>query len=365
MRRNALALLAVVLWIGCVFAQPPASQPAPTPPAPRTFDPDRTEVRRVDNHWVILADGVLLRDFGPREAEAKEALQIIRKLHLTESGSVGTPPVMEYWLTNGHAPYADEAALRLVPVDLNTLRVDEADGQWRLRDDRRVFFTFGASREDAFQALDVVRGYGFTRMGTVGRFTPAMTYFLGGRAEQLRRSPPSWPVVAVQPAAAKVADGAGPLPSARPRRFDFRRVEVRQDRGEWKLVVGADVLANFGPDRQAADLAWKTVQHYRFTELVSVGRPSPSFSYFLVNGQAPHGLEFGIPAQPFRPESVLVRNLGGSWMVCDGDRPLVGFGDRRDDARALADAIRRYQFDHLCRIGNVDGYGMTFLVRSR
>lgn len=400
MRRNALGLLAAVLWGGWAGAQPPAGQPVLGHPLPaaqapfvqagvpgaaaarpselRPFDCNKTELRRAGDRWVILADGALLKDFGPREAEAREALQIIRGLQLTEYGTVGGPaPVMEYWLTAGHAPYAADAGLRVVPIDLNTLQVYEADGQWGLRDGHRVFFTFGANRDDANHALDVIRHYGFTKLGCVGRFAPAMVYFLGSQADQHRPSvPPQQAGAPARPAQPPGQSKGGPppgvtqtsVPPAAPdghRRFDPRRVEVKRDKNEWKLMVGRDVLANFGPNQQEAYLAWNTVQHYRFNELVSIGRPTPSFSYFLISGQPPRNTKFGIQTQPFRPEAVLVRNVGGSWMVCEGEKPLVSFGDRLEDARQLAEAIQHFHFEYLCRIGNVDGYGMTFLVRAR
>src|SRR5205807_8532615 len=88
------------------------------------------------------------------------------------------------------------------------------------------------------------------------------------------------------------------------RRFDYRRVEVRRDKNEWKLVCGSHVLANFGANQLDAQLAWNTIQHYRFTEHCWIGKPAPVFSYFLVGGQAPRGLKFGILTQPLRPDAV-------------------------------------------------------------
>jgi hypothetical protein len=413
MRTAALALLAAALYGGTAHAQgpqpllgAPLHGPGVTPapfvpmaaaqlpvaaPAPfslRTFDPLKTEIRHLDNRWVLLADGAVLKEFAGREADAREALHVIRTLKLNQHGTVGSPPVMEYWLSDGHAPFSAEQGLRLVPLDLNTLQVDQADGQWRLRDKQRLLFTFGVKRQDAYLALDIIRHYGFTQLGHVGPFVPSMVYFLGNRSDQGRA--PLLPPPQLQTPGPQVTRGtakpppgtaADPQPTQTParaivqvgftapqpapeltehRRFDYRRVEVRRDKNEWKLVCGSHVLANFGPNQLDAQLAWNTIQHYRFTEQCFLGKPVPVFSYFLIGGQAPRGLKFGIMTQPLRPEAVLVRRLGTGWAVCADEQPLVGF-ERLEEARELAETIQRHHFEYLCRIGT----GMTFFVRAR
>jgi hypothetical protein len=359
------------------FVPAPATAHATAPAAPglRTFDPLSTDVKRVDGRWVLLVDGAVLKDFGPREADAREALAIIRGLRLNQHGTIGTPPVMEYWLVDGHAPFTSETnPLKLVELDLNTLQVEEGDGQWRLRDKQRLLFAFGRNRADAYLALDVVRHYGFTQLGHVGPFVPTMLYFLGSPSDQGRAPlmPPPQPTGPTQHAAAQPGAGKVPTSSVPDRangltehfRFDYRQAEVRRDKNEWKLVCGNQVLANFGTNQMDARLAWNTLQYYRFSEQCLIGRPAPAFSYFLVGGQPARGLKFGIPVEPFRPEAVVVRELGQGWAVSAGEQPLVDF-ERLADARELAEAIQRHRFDHLCRIGNTPGYGMTFFVRTK
>ena len=399
MRRHAFALFAAAVWGAAAHAQPvlgpptqtavpaqlPFVPPAPPlpgarPPAPlglRSFDCLTTEVKRVDNRWILFAEGTVLKDFGPREADARAALAIIRELKLNQYGAIGVPPVMEYWLVDGHAPFSADPNLKLVPLDLNTLRVEEGDGQWRLRDARRLLFAFGTKRADAYLALDVIRHYGFTQLGHLGSFVPSMVYFLGSPSDQGRAPalpPPGQPRAGPgQRAAVKGSPGivpAGTLPPVQTaplterRRFDFTRAEVRRDKGDWKLMCGTHVLANFGQNQLDANLALNTLRHYRFTEHCLLGRPVPVFSYFLIGGQSAQGLKFGLPAQAFRPEAVLVRPYGQSWAVSAGDVPLVVF-ERVEEARELAEAIQHYRFDHLCRIGSTPGYGMTFFVRTR
>ena len=399
MRPHVVGLFAFALWVGAAQAQSPGRSMSPQSPQPpyvpptktvrqslpatptlRTFDCLTTEINRGNNHWAILADGAVLKEFNT-EADARTALGIIRELKLNQYGVIGSPPIMEYWLVDGHAPFGAGPNLRLVDLDLNTLHVEELDNQWCLRDKQRLLFNFGVNRAEAYLALDVVRHYGFTQLGRVGQFIPSMLYFLGSRADQDR--PPSLPVPQLgagqtwqpgqrgvakrPPGVARIGFAQKPVrvePQTEHVRFDFRRVEVRRDKNEWKLVCDNHVLANFGANQQDARLAWNTIQHYHFSEHCLIGRPHASFSYYLIGGQAPRGLMFGIMTQPFHPETVVVRQQGQGWGVYAGDQPLVAFG-HIEEARELEAAIQQYRFDHLCRIGNAQGQGMTFFVRAR
>lgn len=370
MRRILLGFLAAVLCGAPALAQTRSGQAGRGAPgalptgleqrAPgrlTAFDPRQAELRQIHGRWVILANGLALKDFALREADARAALKVIRALKLTHHGTIGTPePVMEYWLSEGHAPYADVPGLRLIPLDLNTLQAEEVEGQWRLRDAARLLFTF-ARRDDAYLALDAIRHYGFTQLGYVGERVPSMIYFLGSPTDLGRRP-------ALPPPGGVVQAGFSPTASVEHVRFDPRMVQAKADRNEWRLVYGKHVLANFGPNQHEARLAWNVLQHYRFTEQYRLGGGAESFAYFLIGGQAPRGLKFGVLSQAFRPEAVMVRQVGDSYLVCEGERALVNFGPRLAEAQALVEAIRRHQFDHLCRVGSgAEGYGMTFLVR--
>jgi hypothetical protein len=139
---------------------------------------------------------------------------------------------------------------------------------------------------------------------------------------------------------------------------------VRRDGQDWKLTFGSYTLANFGADERVARQALAAVRHYRFNQHCLVGRPTPVFSYFLVNGRAPHGLMFGLGAVPFRPEALTVRQVGGSWVIGDAVQTLIDFGDHEEGARQTLQVIQRHRFDHLCRVGP-PGAALTFLVRAR
>jgi hypothetical protein len=420
MRQSAWLLTAFILCAGRLTGQT-ASNPPPTqapsvlpgtqttallrPEHLVTFDYQQAELRWIDQRWQLVAGEVWLKDFGRREADARAALRTIQSLRLTQRGTIGMPmPVIEYWLADGQAPQGFVGAGRLETLDASSLRVEQVEGQWCLRDNRHRLFAFGPHREEADQALAVIRHYGFTHMGIIGPATPTMIFFLAndhglgrnhyvspaelkagalaGRKLGEKDPQPRSPAAATdlhgvaqessQPSAPSRSGGhagANTSPAAKnsPQRlaFDYRQVQLRHDDKDWKLVFGGYVFANFGDDHYAAQQALSLFQYYRFTEEILIGRPTPTFSYFLVAGQPPRGLKFGLPAESFFPESVTVRQLGKQWIVCENERPLVNFGDCEEDARELARAIQRHRFDHLCRLGNGPGRSLTILVRAR
>jgi hypothetical protein len=147
--------------------------------------------------------------------------------------------------------------------------------------------------------------------------------------------------------------------------LDWQHVEVKQDGADWKLVAGNDTLANFGTHDTDARLALRAVRFYRFTEHGVLGSPRPLFSYFLSNGQAPRGYLMGAEHVPFHPDALTVRQAGGAWLIYDGGRVLLNFGDQEQEARQAVGIIRQYQFDTLCRVGHADTGALTYFVRAR
>jgi hypothetical protein len=425
----------------------PPEQPRATPPmreALLTFDPQRADVVWSQNHWQLVVDGQVLKDFGRREVEARVALRVLRDLHLTQHGAIGSPhPVMEYWLSDGRAPHGLTSGLHILQLDPGHLRVEQVQGQWTVRDPNRVLFNFGTQETDARQALAVMQKYGFTEVGTLGSAGgPTMLVMLGrggegaGKADPnlphlpphqppLRpsssndpnalKSPASKPPLAdvspvvtpvipalhQEPATRKQSVNAfghsetvevlsagepslpkrtpPPLPAREPAagwqsrgalatewidrtQFDWRQFQLRQEGGQQTLQAGNLVLARFSNDHDARQ-ALAAVQHYRFTEQDRIGRPQAYCSYFLCNGQPPRGQFVGVRGEPFQPDKLSVSRVEDRWAIVNGEKPLVWFGDRPEEARVMLDVIQRNQFDRLCHIG--DDRGLSFFVRSR
>jgi hypothetical protein len=397
----------------------------PRPEALTTFDPDSLELSWKDGHWSLMAAGVVLKDFGRREEEqARQAWHLIRELRLNQRGTVGAPrPVLEYWLADGRPPPYLPRGVRVLPLDLAALRIEQVQGSWSVREPGRPLFNFGTHKEEAEQALAVLRKYGFNQVGVVGRATAAMLIFVARpvaegekslnqaasdarfnrRGSFLKTSASTeegrQQAEAIRtghkdkgPAGRSTQPAPGPFPlvpampllqpDARPRTgdaasvadvvtervpFDWRQAQVRLDAGDWKLVVGSVTLGNFGRNERDARLAHAALVHYRFTEQqrVGAGAEPASVSYFLAGGQAPLGLMGGLFSEPFQPEMLSVRQVHQHFCVAWGNHPILDCGTRSDEARYMLGVIRQYRFDHVCRIGTDDKHSLTFLVRSR
>lgn len=373
-----------------------------------TFDPNIAEIAFQNGSWQLLSGKLVIKDLGKREAEAREALRVIRDLRLSQRGAIGTPqPVMEYWLSYGQPPQGTGAGLRLLPIETESLKVEQVQGQWCLRDARRILFTFGPHQLDAQRAFEVIRKHGFNHVGYVGQPVPAMIYFLVGPTPRTRftasRNPqgkggatagqpdPASPATpGVRQAGLTEAPGGLQAPSSLANAFpqtrqlsptnarlpdigslgdrvpiDWRQAQVRRDGGEWKLTAGAYTLASFGPREQEAKQALNALRYYRFTEHCLVGGPQGPFSYLLVNGQAPRGLMFGIHSTPFRPETLTVQRRANDYVLADGNAVLLNLGEHGDEARKLLRTIQQQQCDRLCRIGAGQSPGLTFFARTR
>ena len=372
MRRNFFLLVSVVLGLAeTAFAQQPPTPVRLPPPAVYQFDPKHVEVRHVENRWVLTADSVVLRDFGIHEADAREALRLIHALHLNQVGTIGSPlPVMEFWLSDGHAPLPTAPVRCTLPIDLTTLHAEKYKEGWVLvelqKDNNNkkhvVVGSFGEQRELAFQALDLIRQQGFSQRGFIGFPSPSMTYFLASPSEAVR-----WEAAQTAAAQTKPISPSPTPPVVAPERlrFDPNQVEVREDNRQWKLMYGKQVLANFGPDQHLAKQAQRLMEYYHFTEQLTIGSPENGFHYFLVNGQPPVGVRFSMQALPLRPEALLVRKQGQRYVVVDGDTTVMNFDDRLADAQQFIRVVQHHHFDRLCSLGTANGGGMTFLVKSR
>jgi hypothetical protein len=410
-----------------VLGRNPNSDTGPVQEKVTDFDTESAQVRWQDNRWQILTGGVCLKDFGRREAEAREVLRLIRALSLNQRGTVGTPqPVMEYWLSSGQAPQAFMAGLRVQPVELASVRAEAMEKQWCVRDAQRVLFLFGTHREEAQTAAEIIRRHGFTQIGYVGQPVPSMIYFLGGppgttRGRSMGSSVSMFSRTAHHarhPALKASRDDVGPAGSSNaalpPQQslpfqegkssaegrdqekamaaaavpavpqlatvvplfadqpalgdrvaFDCRQLQLRLDGGTWKLCSGSYTIADFGPNLPEARRALDFLQFYRCNEHCLVGQPTLLFSFFLCAGQAPRGVAFGLAGRAFRPDQLTVRRDGQGWSIGDEHQTLISFGNAEAEARQLLRYIQLLKFDFLAPIASTSPQSLTLLVRTQ
>jgi hypothetical protein len=319
--------------------------------APIGFDPALLRLKRESGQWQLWAGSQLIKDFGPAEADAHEALRLFRDLRLNARGSVGG--VFEYFLSDNKAPTSALRNKQVVPFDLAALRVEEMNGQFVLRDPRLILFNFGRSQIDAKQALAVCRQYGFNQIGVIGQPTPTFKYLLKDPNPSPFHGPqPIVPVSTPMQAAEAThrqlyVPGTGAVGSLTS--FDYRRLDLRRENGESVLFHGRTVMARFGQQENVARTAMELLQQFRCTELCQFG--SAGFGFYLSNGRQPQGSLVGVPSRPIRIEKWNVRKTGETWSICEDLRPLFQFGDDESAARQALAAIRHFQFDSYCPVG--------------
>jgi hypothetical protein len=323
------------------------------------------DLKRERNQWQLWAGTQLLKDFGTAENQAYEALQVFRDLRVNARGSVGG--VFEYYLTDGQAPSAITRHRQVLSFEPASLRVEQFNGQWVLRDARLILYNFGPSRAEALQALAVCKQYGFNQLGYVGHPTPAIKYLLRDQNHTLAAGPE--PVV---PASARMKVAETP----RPRLLlpdvgdvgdrlplDTRRMDLRREGSGWVLYAGKQPVGRFGPAERAGRATAEALERFRVTELCRVG--DSGFGFFLSNGRAPQGGTVGLSTKLLRVEKLAVQSVNGVWAVCEGTRPVLLFGDRPDDARIALAAIMHFKFDEVVTVGGGHLGNVHLFVKSR
>jgi len=425
-----MSLTATLLLMAPLYpAQVPVPRPLQPiaarelPPAPVvqeelvTFDSLNTRLDWREGRWQIVSGTQLVKDFGTRASEARQAHALIRDLRLTQVGTIGGErPVMEYWLASGQAPQGRAWSMRTITFSTDNLEVEKVRNDWCVRDAKQVLLMFGQHEAQARQALAVIQKYNFNQVGMVGNGTPSMMIFFhqdqrpGGSMKSTRVQPlqttkhtmrpsaivpaqthgkldaaalaalPPQPLIpSLTPAVEPIQRDQGrvqqvvykqaqapntPVEVAAPILFDGQQVQAVRDNGDWKLQIGNQLLGNFGIADSDAKLAQSAAQYYRFTEYQRLGTGKPALGYFLCSGQAPRGLMSGLNGEVFQPELVMMRQRSTGWVLMQGQRVLVECGSNPADAAAMIEAIRKYRFDGICRIGQGEG-ALVFFVRFR
>lgn len=134
--------------------------------------------------------------------------------------------------------------------------VSQIEGRWKIIDGNHFLFDFGNNRDEARNALRIIRHYRLDRSCFVGRPDPSLTYLLqGGTAP------------------------AGTLRGEDCIAFNPANLSVSNVGGRWKIVEGNHWMFDFGANQAEASQALAVIRTHGFTHSCFVGRPKPSFSY--------------------------------------------------------------------------------------
>jgi len=141
------------------------------------FNPRKTTMKFINNRWKIVDGNHWIFDFGNKRQEAQKALSIIKHYKMNQVCFVGRPhPSFQYLLVNGKAPKGRMRGEDCVCFNLKNIMVKRIRGHWKIVDGNHWIFDFGNKKSEAYKAIRIIKKYGFTCVGYVGRPGPSFIY---------------------------------------------------------------------------------------------------------------------------------------------------------------------------------------------
>lgn len=131
---------------------------------------------------------------------------------------------------------------------------------WTIVDGNRRLFSFGRNRAEGQATLDIIRQFAFTNTCYIGRPDASMQYLRAGNT---------------------VPGGAHGSVDC----LSFNRANTRiesADSGQWRLTDGASRMLVF-PNQAEAQQALDVINKHSLNRQCYVGRPDPSFTFWLSN----------------------------------------------------------------------------------
>jgi hypothetical protein len=341
-----------------ILGTTPTTPGSPTPPPQEqltTFDPLAVELKYNVGHWLLTAGGKPLKDFGSRSEDARQAWHLIRELRLNQHATIGSPrPVVEYWLHDGQPPRNIPRGYRVIPLDVASLKVEQAQGFWVMRESSRVLFNFGPNEADARQALGMIQRYGFNRVGMVGRAGPSMLVFVShpdlDRRSQSRLEPAELP-------------GLKPVKgfSAAPKLTPLGMGKMPGLNGQ----QGPTVPATFYPTPMVPSLQSGTgTTQAPWTSAGASPSIAVHHSPFNHSDQTPWKSAGVAERIPFDWRQVQVQPEGGVWKVAVGSFVLGHFNNERE-ARLAQAALSYYRLTEYHRVGGTQPPVGYFLANGQ
>jgi hypothetical protein len=135
--------------------------------------------------------------------------------------------------------------------------------------------------------------------------------------------------------------------------FNPATAHAAQVQGRWKLVDGSMWMLDFGSKAAEAQRAEAIVKHYKLSRQCFVGRPDPSFTYWLVDNHAAAGSMANDDCVGFNPATVQVSSAGGIWRMVDGNHAMFSFPNQAEAQRAVQ-IVKHYGFNASCFVGRPD-----------
>jgi hypothetical protein len=143
-----------------------------------SFAPNNTRVQRVNGSWKIVEGGNhWMFDFGNKQAEARQTMQIIKKYGLNKSCFVGRPdPSFTYMLRDDSLPVGKMRSEDCVTFNPATVAVSLVQNRWKIVDGNHWVFDFNTNEAEAKQSFEIIKKYNATHSCYVGRPGASFTY---------------------------------------------------------------------------------------------------------------------------------------------------------------------------------------------
>jgi C1A family cysteine protease len=142
-----------------------------------SFNPVTATVAKIGLTWKIVDGNHWMFDFGTNVTEARRALRIIKFYRMNRSCFVGRPgPSFTYMLVNNTSPAGVFATEDCIAFNPALVRVQQVGGSWKIVQGNMWMYDFGPLKEEAYEALGIIKDYGFTRQCFVGRPGPSFQY---------------------------------------------------------------------------------------------------------------------------------------------------------------------------------------------
>jgi hypothetical protein len=145
-------------------------QPAPWKEDCISLNPDTTTMEQTSFGWRVMDGSQIIFGFDFDKAEALIALATIKHYKITQSCFVGRPnPSFHYMLTGGSSPIGSFRDKDCLPFNPATTNLEQVKGSWRIADGSNRLFDFGEKKDEADQALAIIKKYGFTYSCMIAR----------------------------------------------------------------------------------------------------------------------------------------------------------------------------------------------------
>ena len=134
-------------------------------------------VKKINGRWKVVEGNHWIMDFENKEAEARQALRIIKHYQLDQMCFVGRPkPSMTYFLSHDNAPSGSMPGEDCISFNINKIEVKKFGNRWKIVEGSHYIMDFGSNEAEARQAYQIIKKYGFKSTCYVGRPGPSMTY---------------------------------------------------------------------------------------------------------------------------------------------------------------------------------------------